>query len=292
MPEKGVEKKEHDTILSFEDIHTIVKVSAQLGIKKIRVTGGEPLVRKGIVSLVEKIASVDGIEDLAMTTNGILLKDLAQDLKNAGLNRVNISIDSLFETRYKEITRGGNIDDVLQGLDAAVAVGLNPIKINTVIIKGFNDDEIMNFVQLTLNKPFDVRFIELMPIGQVGIENPYEFVSNKEILDKLQGIKPVESNWSVAEYYQFPGAMGKVGFINPISRHFCGDCNRIRLTADGKLKPCLHNNEEIDLKEALANKDMALLTVKIKAAIEGKPEKHYLQEKGQCVTRNMNRIGG
>ncbi len=292
MPEKGVEKKEHDTILSFEDIYTIVKASAQLGINKIRITGGEPLVRRGIVSLVEKIAGVDGIKDLAMTTNGILLKDYAQDLKNAGLNRVNISIDSLFESRYKDITRGGNIDDVFLGLDAAVAAELNPIKINTVIIKGFNDDEIINFAQLTLNKPFDIRFIELMPIGQVGVENPYEFVSNEEVLSKLQGLKPVESEHSVAKYYQFPGAIGKIGFINPISNHFCGDCNRIRLTADGKLKPCLHSNDEIDLKEALATKDFEVLTQKIKDAIEAKPQKHFLLEKDERVIRDMNRIGG
>lgn len=292
MPEKGIEKKGHETILSFEDIYSIVKAGSQLGIKKVRITGGEPLVRKGIVSLVEKIASVDGIEDVAMTTNGILLKDYAQDLKNAGLNRVNISIDTLFESRYQDITRGGNIDDVLQGLDAAVAVELKPIKINTVIIKGFNEDEIINFVQLTLNEPFDIRFIELMPIGQVGVESSYQFVSNEEIINKLQGLQPVSSEHSVAKYYKLPGAIGKIGFINPISSHFCADCNKIRLTADGKIKPCLHTNEEIDLKEALVNKDFNMLTSKLKEAIERKPERHYLLEKEERVLRDMNRIGG
>lgn len=292
MPEKGIEKKQHEGILSFEDIYTIVKASAQLGINKVRITGGEPLVRKGIVSLVEKISSIDGIEDLAMTTNGILLKHYAQDLKKAGLNRVNISIDTLYESRYKDITRGGNIDDVMEGMDAAVAAGLYPIKINTVIIKGFNDDEIINFAQLTLNEPFDIRFIELMPIGQVGIESPYEFVSNNEILNKLQGLKPINSEHSVAKYYQFPGARGKIGFINPISDHFCRDCNKIRLTADGKLKPCLHTNEEIDLKESLAHQDFDLLTKTIKETIELKPEKHYLLEREERVLRDMNKIGG
>lgn len=293
MPESGIDKKPHFNILSFEEIYQIAKASVELGIDKIRITGGEPLVRKDIVTLVEKLASIDGIKDLAMTTNGILLKDYATDLKKAGLNRVNISLDTLYEDRYTDITRGGNIYDVMDGLEAAIVAGLTPVKINTVIIKGFNDDEIMNFVQLTLNEPLYIRFIELMPIGQVGTSGKYEFVSNEEILSKLQGIKPVKmEDGAVAKYYQFPGALGKIGFINPISDHFCSDCNKIRLTSDGKLKPCLHSNEEIDLKEVLDKNDFGLLKETIKQTILNKPERHYLKENPEIVSREMNKIGG
>lgn len=293
MPESGIDKKPHFNILSFEEIYQIAKASVELGIDKIRITGGEPLVRKDIVTLVEKLASIDGIKDLAMTTNGILLKDYATDLKKAGLNRVNISLDTLYEDRYTDITRGGNIYDVMDGLEGAIVAGLTPVKINTVIIKGFNDDEIMNFVQLTLNEPLYIRFIELMPIGQVGTSGKYEFVSNEEILSKLQGIKPVKmEDGAVAKYYQFPGALGKIGFINPISDHFCSDCNKIRLTSDGKLKPCLHSNEEIDLKEVLDKNDFGLLKETIKQTILNKPERHYLKENPEIVSREMNKIGG
>lgn len=293
MPESGIDKKPHFNILSFEEIYQIAKASVELGIDKIRITGGEPLVRKDIVTLVEKLASIDGIKDLAMTTNGILLKDYATDLKKAGLNRVNISLDTLYEDRYTDITRGGNIYDVMDGLEGAIVAGLTPVKINTVIIKGFNDDEIMNFVQLTLNEPLYIRFIELMPIGQVGTSGKYEFVSNEEILSKLQGIKPVKmEDGAVAKYYQFPGALGKIGFINPISDHFCSDCNKIRLTSDGKLKPCLHSNEEIDLKEVLDKNDFGLLKETIKQTIINKPERHYLKENPEIVSREMNKIGG
>ena len=168
MPESGVEKKEHSKILSFEEIIQIVNAAVELGINKIRITGGEPLVRKGVVSLIHSLSKIEGIKDLAMTTNGILLKEYAKDLKDAGLNRVNVSLDTLREDRYNTITRGGNIENVMEGLEAAMTVGLTPLKINTVVIKNFNDDEIMDFAQMTLNLPIDVRFIELMPIGQVG----------------------------------------------------------------------------------------------------------------------------
>ncbi len=292
MPESGIEKKAHSNILSFEEIIEIVETAVELGIDKIRITGGEPLVRKGVVSLIHSLSQIKGIKDLAMTTNGILLKEYAKDLKDAGLNRVNVSLDTLNEERYNEITRGGNIEAVMEGLEAAMTVGLTPLKINTVVIKDFNDDEIMDFVQMTLNLPIDVRFIELMPIGQVGVEGKHQFMSNKEIRGKLQGLIPVETEDSVAKIFKFPGAEGRIGFIDPISSHFCSTCNKIRLTSDGKVKTCLHNNDEVDLKDILLKKDHQLLKNTIEAVILDKPERHHLNEAQEPITRDMNKIGG
>lgn len=293
MPEEGVEKKEHSNILSFEDICKIVEACVKLGIDKIRLTGGEPLTRQGIVSLVEQISKIDGIKDLAMTTNGVLLKEYAEDLKKAGLKRVNISLDTMYGKKYEVVTRGGSIDDVFDGIDAANQAGLKPMGINTVMMKGFNDDEIMDFMQLTLNEDFNVRFIELMPFGQVLGKQNIEFLSNQEILNQFDSLQPVQSDSNtVAKYYKLPGGIGKIGFISAMSNHFCEECNKIRLTADGKLKPCLHTNEEIDLLPALKAKDPDLLLETIKNAILQKPEKHLLNENGKPIERSMNKIGG
>lgn len=293
MPEEGIEKKDHFQILSFEDICKVAEACVGLGINKVRITGGEPLTRKGIVSFVEKIAQISGIEDLAMTTNGVLLKDYAGDLKKAGLKRVNISLDTLRADRYEKITRGGNIDDVFDGIDAAIRARLSPISLNTVVIKGFNDDEIMDFVQITLNEDINVRFIELMPFGHLLEDLGFEYVSNMEILNKFDGLKPVSTDAnSVAKYYKFPGALGQIGFISPMSECFCGSCNKIRLTADGRLKPCLHTDEEIDLIPALKSEDADILSETIKSAILRKPEKHLLNDSGKPINRNMNKIGG
>lgn len=292
MPETGVENLGHDKILSFEDIERIVRVAVSLGIHKFRLTGGEPLVRKGIVALVEKLANIDGVFDLAMTTNGSLLKAYASDLKKAGLKRLNISMDTFFEEKYKNITRGGDINDVMDGLDAAVNAGFGTIRFNAVIIRGFNDDEILNFAQLTLNEAFDVRFIELMPIGHAKNNLRNGYVPNSEIKDKLPGLVPVKSEDSVAQYFKYPDGIGRIGFISPMSNHFCGSCNKIRLTADGKLKPCLHTNEELDLNSVLKTGDDEALKKAIREAILNKSEKHYLNDGAEPIDRNMNKIGG
>lgn len=292
MPENGVENLGHDKILSFESIERIVRAAVSLGIHKFRLTGGEPLVRKGIVGLVEKLAKIEGVEDLAMTTNGALLKDYASDLKKAGLSRLNISMDTFYEEKYREITRGGDINEVMDGLDAAVAAGFTSIRFNAVIMRGFNDDEILNFAQLTLNEAFDVRFIELMPIGHAENDWRYGYVPNAEIRDRLPGIVPVPSKDSVAQYYKYPDAIGRIGFISPMSDHFCGSCNKIRLTADGKLKPCLHTNEELDLSPILKTGDDAALKEVINQAIYNKAEKHHLNEGAEPIDRDMNKIGG
>ena len=292
MPKSGVENLGHDKILSFESIERIVRAAVSLGIHKFRLTGGEPLVRKGIVGLVEKLAKIEGVYDLAMTTNGALLKDYAADLKKAGLSRLNISMDTFYEEKYREITRGGDINEVMDGLDAAVAAGFTRIRFNAVIMRGFNDDEILNFAQLTLNEAFDVRFIELMPIGHAENDWRYGYVPNSEIKERLPGLIPVSSKDSVAQYYKYPDAIGRIGFISPMSNHFCGSCNKIRLTADGKLKPCLHTNEELDLSPILKTGDDEALKEAISQAIFNKEEKHHLSEGADPIDRDMNKIGG
>ena len=292
MPPEGVDDLGHNTILKYEEIERIVRAAASLGITKYRLTGGEPLVRKGIVSLVEKMAKIPGVEEIGMTTNGILLSKYAQDLKDAGLKRVNISLDSLRHSRYKEITRGGNLDEVIAGINAAEKAGLTPIKLNVVAMKGFNDDEMMDFVQLTFQHDYEIRFIELMPIGTALNDGDHGFISCEEMKDRLPGIKTVEEVNGVAELYKYRHAMGKIGFISPISSCFCDGCNKLRLTSDGKIKTCLHSEQEIDLREALdQNTDEALVEI-IKKAINSKEERHHLGEGNAPIARDMNRIGG
>lgn len=291
MPEEGISKVNHRDVLSIEEIEKVVGAFVHLGVNKVRLTGGEPLVRNGIVSIVEKIAALDGIKDLAMTTNGILLKKYAHDLKAAGLNRVNISLDTLKTEKYDYITRGGKLKSVLEGIKEAKKVGLTPIKINTVLIGGFNEDEIEDFVRLTEKEEIDIRFIELMPIGEaIDLESKH-YVSNQLVLDKVPELIKTETKdiSSPAVYYKLPNGKGKVGIINPISCKFCEHCNRVRLTAQGKLKLCLHSNEEIDLKSAL-RKDEDIEKI-IVDAIMKKPESHKL-ESGEYVKKKMNQIGG
>ena len=291
MPECGVDKLEHKDILSLEEIYEITKSFVALGVNKIRLTGGEPLVRKGIVELISKISKLHGVRDIAMTTNGILLKRFAKDLKDAGLNRVNLSLDTLDPVKYKEITRGGDIEDFFAGIEEAKRVGLNPIKINSVLIGGFNDSEIERLVDLTMDEDIDVRFIELMPIGEAASWAEEKFVSNDTILKKIKSLKQVERKdpSSPAVYYKLPGAKGRVGIINPISCKFCQDCNRVRLTSEGMLKLCLHSNKEIDLKKAL--REGVDLESFILESILKKEESHHLED-GEYIDKNMNQIGG
>lgn len=291
MPENGIEKFNHEDMLSLEELYAVIKIFEELGIDKIRFTGGEPLVRKGIVKLISQVSKLKGLKDITMTTNGILLKNYAKDLKEAGLNRVNISLDTLNEEKYRTITRGGNIRDVLEGIEAAKKVGLTPIKINTVLIGGFNDDEIEDLVNLTVEEEIDVRFIELMPVGEAASWAEDNFISNNIVLDKVKDLNPVarEDLSSPAIYFQLPNAKGKVGLINPISCKFCSNCNRLRLTSKGHLKLCLHSNREVDLKEALRNgQDIRELILK---SVAEKEESHNL-EKRQYIKRNMYQIGG
>jgi len=291
MPDEGIPKVRHEDILSVEEIGEIARVFVNLGVNKVRLTGGEPLVRRGIIDIVQKIGRLDGIRDFAITTNGVLLKKYARDLKLAGLNRVNISLDTLDEDKYSYITRGGRLKDVLEGIESAKEVGLTPIKINTVLVGGFNDDEIEDLVRLTIEEEIDVRFIELMPIGESIKMGPECFISNEIVLEKVPDLVEVEREdpSSPAVYYRLPNAKGRVGIINPLSCKFCQYCNRVRLTADGKLKLCLHSNMEIDLKEALRKgQDIEEIIVD---GVAKKPESHRLED-GQYVYKKMYQIGG
>lgn len=293
IPEKGVPLKRHDDILSFEDIERIVREAATLGVTKIRITGGEPLVRRGIAELIRMVAAVPGIRDVCMTTNGLLLAEQAFELKEAGLHRVNISMDSLNPDKYREITRGGDLEQVLSGIRAAKTAGLTPIKINVVLIGGFNDTEIEDFVELTRKEEMDVRFIELMPIGEASTWSAGHFIPNETVLKRVPELMLLteQDERSPARYYALPEGKGKVGLINPISSHFCASCNRLRLTADGKLKPCLNADDEISLQESLRGE--GCLSDQILNAIRMKPERHDILGAGFVpVSRNMHQIGG
>ncbi|MEK6266836.1 MAG: GTP 3',8-cyclase MoaA [Clostridium sp.] len=292
MPEKGVKSLKHDDILRFEDTLKIVKIAASLGINKIRYTGGEPLVMKDIDKLIYETSKIQGINDISITTNGILLSDMAEDLKKAGLNRVNISLDTLNSDKFRDITRIGSLDKVMEGIYKSLALGLTPVKINTVLLRGINDSEFVDFLNLIREIPVEIRFIELMPIGEgakMFDKNKLSFMEILELHPELTQIQTQKS--STAELYKLEGAKGKIGFISPVSCKFCSDCNKIRLTSTGTIKPCLHSKEEIDLRKYL--NDEAGLTAALKLAIYNKPLEHHLQE--ESVSRSikgMSQIGG
>ena len=288
MPENGIELYEHSRILSVEEIDSIIRAGARLGIKKVRITGGEPLVRKGILDIVRNAAQTPGIESLCMTTNGILLPEYADRLRELGVERLNISLDTLDPERYASLTRVGSLDDVMKGLRAAEEAGFTGTKINTVLLGGINDSEIGSLASLTKDRDLSVRFIELMPMGE-SVGWPEErFIENSAVLRALPELEPVSID-GVSRLYRLPGAAGTVGLISPMSSHFCPSCNRIRLTSDGRLKPCLHSDTEIPLKglEGQALEDT------MRRAIFEKPARHHLNETHQSEThRNMNAIGG
>ena len=306
--EKKFEFIPHQEILRFEEIVEIVQEAVNLGITKVRITGGEPLVRKGVVDFIKKLREIKKLEDISLTTNGFFLSEYAKKLKDAGLNRVNISLDSLQEEKYKRITRGGSLEKVLKGIDSALKAGLLPIKINTVLIRGINDDEVEDFVRLALERPLNIRFIEFMPSGEEVI-NEFEnkFISVQEIKEKLIKkylLNPIKISTAngPAKYYQIKGGQGTIGFITALSQHFCKTCNRIRLTSEGKLRPCLFSNKEIDIKKAIRklarDKNERFLRKKIirdklKEAVKLKPEGHKLNIKNQeNLSFHMSQVGG
>ncbi len=309
LPESGVVWKPPDSILSYEEIVRIVRVGTRLGVSKVRLTGGEPLVRSGITRLVEELAHVDGVDDLSLTTNGALLGHLAADLRQAGLQRVNVSLDTLQPDRFHKITRYGDLQQVLAGIVAAERAGLEPIKINTVVVRGFNDDEVPAIAALTQLHPWHVRFIELMPVGTEeaclpgvcdGSSRGPAFVSAEEMKLKIEqelgslapaARAPVGNG--PALYYHLPGGTGSVGFISAISDHFCSRCNRLRLTADGNLRPCLMADGEIDVKTPMrAGASDDEIEALIAAAVAAKPERHRLGENEHPLGRMMAQIGG
>ena len=290
MPEEGVEKRAHDEMMTAEETLAAAKAAVSLGISKIRITGGEPLVKRGIVRLCREIAAIEGVEELCITTNGTLLREFAKPLREAGVNRINISIDTLKPEKFTYITRLGRLEDVLDGIDAVFEAGFEKIKLNVVLMGGFNDDEIGDFVSMTEDRALEVRFIELMPIGG-GIEfDKAGFISCETVLEKVPELVPLGITDGVASIYALPGAKGRVGLIRPISCEFCSGCNKIRLTADGMLKPCLHLDGEISIK-GLAEEDMAGV---MKKAILDKPQMRDMMDADNPsrAGRNMNRIGG
>lgn len=294
MPQDGVCMKKHPEILRYEEIVRIVEEGVKLGISKVRITGGEPLVRPGIHELISDISKINGIQDISMTTNGILLKDKVKLLKEAGLNRVNISLDSLDPVKYGEITGGGDLDRVLQGINACLHEGLKPVKINVVLIKGKNDDEIEDLVHLTRVLPVSVRFIELMPIGNAWQWFNEYYISAEEVKTSIPGLIPDTSvkGSGPAENFRLPGAPGTVGFIAALSHNFCSNCNRIRLTADGKIKPCLNSDTEVDLRPALREDNGDLIKL-LQWAISLKPKSHHMTDQQKDNgSRDMYQIGG
>ncbi|HKZ57057.1 MAG TPA: GTP 3',8-cyclase MoaA [Thermodesulfovibrionales bacterium] len=305
MPSGGLIPIEHKEILRYEEIIRVIRIAAKIGVRKIRITGGEPLVRRNVVYLIAAIKNIPGIEDLSLTTNGILLSRYAEELKSAGLDRVNVSLDTLKPERYREITRSGDLSLVLKGIEAVEKVGLSPLKINMVPICGVNSDEIEEFAKLTLKAVYQVRFIEYMPFGSEDMWSPEKFISTEEIKSIVEGIGPLIPaklrKSGPARYFRFENAPGVIGFISPISNHFCNECNRLRLTADGKLRPCLFSETEIDLKPALrgASSDDEIERL-IKLSIEVKPEGHNIgPQKLSSLIKNreyckkpMSRIGG
>lgn len=286
MPESGVESLCHSDILSIEEIVEIVKVASKNGIKKIRLTGGEPLVRRGFINLCKQISEINEIEDIAITTNGVYLKEMADELFENKVRRINFSLDTLIKEKYNDITRRNGFDKTMESLFYAIKKGFK-VKINVVLIGGFNDDEIQDFVNLANDYNLEVRFIELMQIGETANWSKDKFVSNKIVLEKVPELE-FDGVSGVAKIYKIKGQKGRIGLISPISCSFCEDCNRIRLTSDGKLKPCLHSRDEINLK-GLSGEELEEV---FKRGIFEKPEKHHLEDGKSESARDMNKIGG
>jgi cyclic pyranopterin phosphate synthase len=299
MPEEGIPLISHGAILTYEEILRIVRVFAAEGISKVRLTGGEPLVRKGIIDFISRLSQIEEIKDLSLTTNGILLKEYAQDLKRAGLKRINVSLDSLIKERFCQITRRDEYRRVWNGIEEALRVGLFPIKINMVAIKELNDDEIESFARLTLHLPLTVRFIEYMPSGNGEEWKESDILTIPQIKDRLERVgqlKPVPPDqWDgPSKRFKIEGAIGEIGLIGAVSSHFCSDCNRLRLTPDGKIRTCFFSDDEIDVREILrkggSDKN---LKERLLDALKAKPERHHINtHQFKKCQRNMSAIGG
>ncbi len=303
MPEEGMEFEPDDRILTFEEITEVVRVLARLGVRKLRITGGEPLVRKNLEVLIAQLSAIPGIEDIALTTNGIFLAPRAERLKEAGVTRVNISLDSLRADRFAAITRGGDIKKVLASLEESIRIGFQPIKLNVVLMKGVNEDEIADFLKMTMERDLTVRFIEYMPIGHENDDWRAKYVPLSTVLDVCAA-----QGWEAAPFgdvygngpsknYRIQGATGTFGLIHPVSDHFCETCNRLRLTADGNIKPCLYWTDEFNVRTYIG--DEAGMQDMFFRALDIKPLNHemaqVLSQEAQSHTptlRRMSQIGG
>lgn len=298
MPSEGIRTISHREILSYEEIIRVVRIAADFGVRRIRITGGEPLTRRNLPYLISSINQIKGIEDISLTTNGQLLSQYIHQLALAGLKRVNISLDSLDPDRYRTITRGGDIGRVLGGIEETERIGLLPIKINMVPVRGFNDDEIENFARMSIITPYHIRFIEFMPIGAKEFWSIERYMPADEIRERVSSVAPLApvklEKSGPAKYFKFTGAKGVIGFISPISNHFCSSCNRLRLTSEGKIRPCLFSETEIDLKSAMrrgATDDEIARLLKLSADI--KPSGHNIKD-GEVseYLKPISKIGG
>ncbi|MCK9229742.1 MAG: GTP 3',8-cyclase MoaA [Syntrophales bacterium] len=303
MPKEGVSHVGHNDILRYEEILRIVRIAVGKGITKVRVTGGEPLVRSGVVEFLSALRSIEELRDITLTTNGILLEQFAEPIFEAGIKRINVSLDSLVPGKYRDITRGGDLNKVLRGLEKARETGFSPIKINVVGIEGFNDDEIPEFVRLAEDYPYQVRFIEYMPVGDT-VTNDVRYLSNDRIMEEISRLHPLKPldlstvrDRGPARIFSLGNGLGEIGFISAISHQFCSSCNRLRLTADGHLRACLLTDDpEADLKASLrlGCTDTHLDRL-IQSVIDKKPCEHtvfyHRVSRKKCV-RSMSSIGG
>ena len=290
MPAEGVKKRPHCEMMTEEETIQAIRTAAELGVKKVRITGGEPLEKRNILSICEKTMAIPGIEEVCLTTNGMLLPRYAADLKRIGVDHINISLDTLDPEKYKRITRIGSFEKAMEGLQCAFDTGFSVVKVNAVLIGGFNDDEIRPLAELTLKHRMDMRFIELMPMVDQSIFGPEAYIPVSTVQDALPEAVPVAHDGGVAKLIRLPGAKGNIGLISPLSCHFCAECNRLRLTADGKLKPCLHSAEEYSIRGL----DAEGMRQQFINAINGKPQEHPpLSATEQTMSeREMYRIGG
>jgi len=299
MPEEGVPSLAHGDILSYEELMRIARVAVALGIRKIRVTGGEPLIRRGVVDFIAQLATLPGRPEIVLTTNGLRLAELAVPLKAAGLQRVNVSLDTLRPERFRQLTRRDGLEQVLAGLTAAEQAGLTPVKVNVIPLKGVNADELLDFARLTLEHPWEVRFIEFMPISpdlEFSPANRIPMADVEQLLMPLGSLEPLPPRESAgpAKRYRLLGARGCIGLIPAVSGHFCPECNRLRVTADGRVRGCLFGNQEVDLKTVLRGEgdDQALADL-LREAVGAKPEKHVIGSPGfKAPNRGMHGIGG
>ena len=303
MPEEGMQFEPGHRILSYEEIAEVAATLAPLGVKKLRLTGGEPLVRKGLDRLIAMLSAIPGIEDIALSTNGIYLAPFAERLKEAGVTRVNVSLDSLDPDKYARITRGGDVRKVLEGLQASRRVGFDPIKLNVVLMKGTNDDEVAQFLRMTWEEPIHIRFIEYMPIGFESAGWKAGYLPLEHVLDTCRRLgwrfSPCGDVYGngPASSFRMDGAAGTFGLISPVSDHFCGSCNRLRLTADGNIKSCLYWSDEYNVRKHAGNP--AAIEALFRRALEEKPETHEMaaalagaNRSRTPTARRMSQIGG
>lgn len=287
----------HTEVLSYEEIIRFVKICAPMGVRKVRLTGGEPLARRGLPYLLKELAAIPGIEDISLTTNGVLLGDMVEELQDAGLKRVNISLDTLKKDRFAYITCVDTFDKVIAGIKKATYSGLRPIKINTVIIKDFNDDEILDFVRIARKWDHEIRFIEFMPFGDSSLWKSSEIITSEQIEEVIRGefelIPSKHSDRGPAKVYDIGGGSGRIGFISPVSSHICAECNRIRLTSGGTIRPCLFSDVEYDVKALIrSGKSDEEIKEFIRSVVKVKPERKLEMGTIRKCQRSLRGIGG